>query len=60
MDKIWAILRDRFEANFYTDLKGYKGYVFFNSWDSKGIGEVGPLLQPDKMRDIYWKARSYT
>lgn len=55
MDERSAILRDRFEAKFSIDLKGYEGHIFFNSLDA---GEVGSLLKPDEMRDIYWKARS--
>ena len=56
MDERCAMLRDLFEATFYSDLKDYKGYGFFNSWESKETGEVGPLLQPDETRELWAKS----
>jgi hypothetical protein len=56
MDERCTILGDRFKAKVYTDLKNYKGYGFFNSWETKEIVEVGPLLQPYETRDIWTKA----
>ena len=56
MDERCAILRDRFKASFYQDLRNYKDYGFFNSWESTETGEVGPLLQSDEMIDIWTKA----
>ena len=56
MDERCAMLRDRFNAKFYRDLKDYEGYGFFNSWGWKETGEVGPLLQPDETRKIWVKA----
>lgn len=59
MDERCAILRDRFQATFYRDLKDYKGYGFFNSWESKETGEVGPLLQPNETIAIWRKAYGF-
>lgn len=56
IDERCAILRDRFEATFYRDLKSYEGYGFFNSWESKETEETGPLLQPDETHDMWLKA----
>jgi hypothetical protein len=56
MDERCAMLRDRFEARFYQDLKDYKGYGFFNSWDGKKDGEVGPLLMPGETQNAWIKA----
>ncbi len=56
MDERCAMLRDRFEAKFYQDLKDYKGYGFFNSWDGKKDGEVGPLLMPGETQKAWIKA----
>lgn len=56
MDERCGLLKDRFRATFYGDLKDYKGYGFFNSWDSKVSGEVGTLLQPDETLDLWWEA----
>lgn len=56
MDERCVILRDRFKATFYEDVKDYKGYAFLNSWDMKETGEVGPLLQPDETMDLWYKA----
>lgn len=56
MDERCAVLRDRFGARFYGDLKGYEGFGFFNCWGLKEKGEVGPLLRVDEMREVYWKA----
>ena len=55
MDERCDMLRDRFKATFYRDLKDYKGYGYFNDWDSREIGEVGPLLQPVETREIWTK-----
>ena len=47
------------KATYYRDLKDYQGYGVFNSWDSKVSGEVGPLLQPDKVVDL-WREAYYS
>ncbi|KAL9611327.1 MAG: hypothetical protein Q9167_004010 [Letrouitia subvulpina] len=46
MDERCKLLRDRLRARFYGDLRDYEGYGFFNAWEWKEDGEVGPLLQP--------------
>lgn len=56
MNERCNMLRDRFEATFYSDLKNYEGYGFFNNWESRQTGEVGPLLQLDKTSDFFWEA----
>jgi len=56
MDERCAIVRDRFKATFYRNLKNYQGYGFFNSWESKESGEKGPLLHLDESIDIWRKA----
>ncbi|MCJ1258679.1 hypothetical protein MMC24_006512 [Lignoscripta atroalba] len=56
MDERCAMLRDRFKATFYQDLNSYEGYGFFNSWELKETGEVGPLLQPCETRELWVKA----
>lgn len=56
MDERCVILRDRFKATFYEFVKDYKGHAFLNSWETKEIGETGPLLQPDETLDIWYKA----
>ena len=56
MDERCAILRDRLRGKFYEDLKDYEGYGFFNSWESKTAGEVGPLLQPHETSDLWVEA----
>lgn len=58
MDERSVLLRDRFEATFYADVGGFEGYAFFNCWDSKSGGEVGPLLLPHKTREL-WRNRYY-
>ena len=56
IDERCAILQDRFEVMFYRDLNNYEIYGFFNSWESKETGEIGPLLQPDETHDMWVKA----
>ena len=56
MDERCGILRDRFKATFYSDLKTYEGYGFFNSWESRETGEVGSLLQPGETKDLWSRA----
>ncbi|KAI4247153.1 MAG: hypothetical protein LQ352_006204 [Teloschistes flavicans] len=56
MDERCTMLRHRFRGTFYPDLKTYRGYGFFNAWEEKELGEVGPLLHPDETRDIWHKA----
>jgi hypothetical protein len=56
MDERCAILRDRFKARFYENVKHYKGYAYLNSWETKEIGEVGPLLQPEETIRLWRKA----
>jgi hypothetical protein len=56
MDERCTILRDRFKARFYENVKDYKGYAFLNSWEMKEIGEVGPLLQPEETIRLWREA----
>ncbi|KAL8693627.1 MAG: hypothetical protein Q9218_001585 [Villophora microphyllina] len=56
MDERCDMLRERFRGRFYADLKDYRGYGFFNAWEEKELGEVGPLLYPNETREIWWKA----
>jgi len=56
MDERCAILRDRFKATFHKDMKDYKGYAFLNSWETKEVGEVGPLLQPEETIRLWSEA----
>ena len=58
MDERCAILRDRLRAKFYEDLRDYHGYGFFNSWESKTTGEVGPLLEPNETKKL-WLDKCY-
>ena len=58
MDERSALLRDRFEARFYADVKDFEGYAFFNCWDIKTGGEVGPLLLPHEAHEL-WISRLY-
>lgn len=46
MDERIVLLRDRFNARHYGDIREFKGYGFFNCWETKEEGEVGPLLSP--------------
>lgn len=64
MDERCTILRNRFQATFYSSLAKYEGYAFLKSWDEKVAkkeegggqidGEVGPLLQPEETVSL-WK-----
>ena len=58
MDERCRMLRDRFGAKFYTDLNDYHGYGFFNSWEWKETGEVGPLLKPGETVKL-WRDAHY-
>jgi hypothetical protein len=47
MDERCAVLRDRFNADFYSSVDVYHGVdTFIRSWETKKTGEVGPLLFP--------------
>lgn len=52
MDERCVMLRDRFRGRFYSDLREYEGYGFFNSWTERRTGEVGPLLKPEETREM--------
>ena len=56
MNERCVMLRDRFRGRFYTDLREYEGYGFFNSWAERRTGEVGPLLKPEETREMWMKA----
>ncbi|KAI4214678.1 MAG: hypothetical protein LQ351_002751 [Letrouitia transgressa] len=56
MDERCELLRDRLRARFYEDLRQYEGYGFFNAWEWKVDGEVGPLLQPAETVKAWSKA----
>ena len=56
MNERCALLRDRFGATFYEDVKDYDGYGFFNAWQWKTTGEVGPLLSPSETADLWSRA----
>ena len=56
MDERCMLLRDRFQAAFYSNVEDYQGYAFLNSWAAKTTGEVGALLQPQETATLYWDA----
>ncbi len=56
MDERAALLRDRFNARHYGDIGEFEGYGFFNCWETKEQGEVGPLLLPQETRELWRRA----
>jgi len=58
MDERAALLRDRFGARHYGDIGEFEGYGYFNCWETKDEGEVGPLFLPQKTREL-WERASY-
>jgi hypothetical protein len=58
MDERAILLRDRFNGRHYKDIEEFDGYGFFNCWETKDQGEVGPLLLPHETYEL-WKRAYY-
>lgn len=56
MDERCQILKERFGATYYPDLKDYEGFAFLRAWEWKTSGEAGPLLTPDETFQEWWKS----
>ena len=58
MDERCQIMREKFRAKFYEDVRQYEGQAFVNAWDWKITGEVGPLLSPEETFQHWKESRS--